>query len=419
MTLPRAVDTHPRLVRHANRLLPRLWRMRVLPPPDLQEATIEAQAMRSTGLSDFGDEWFRKPLRRLLPALREEANLNPLGRIIAHGSILKVMKERLWGEALFRAHPEIRARPLPSPVVIVGPMRSGTTRLHRLLASDPRFAHLRLFEAMCPVPWPNSGKRRDPRAAYTARGWKALTWINPANAEVHPTGPMEPDEELGLLEQSLWGAQIEAQRRIPSYARWCEGEDATPAYAHMADLLRLTGWFRGDDPARPWVLKTPQHMQDLAALDRVFPDARQIFIHRDPVKVVGSACSLAWNQMVVQSDEVDPAWIGREWLHKTGHRVRTTLAVRECIDAGRQLDVGFAEMNADWRGVMRRVYAFLDMELTPGALAAMEEYLRRAEREQGFRRHRYRLEDFGLDAREVAERFAGYAAAFDIPAERA
>lgn len=419
MPLPAAADTHPRLVRHANRLLPKLWRMRVLPPPNLLEATIEAQAKRATGLSDFGDAWFREPLGRLLPALREEARLNPLGRVIAHGSVLKVLKERLWAQALFGAHPEIRARQLRAPVVIVGPMRSGTTRLHRLLAADERFAHLRLFEAMCPVPWPGSRKGRDPRVTYTGRGWKALNWINPANAQVHPTGPMEPDEELGLLEQCFWGAQIEAQRRVPSYARWCEGEDAKPAYAHMADLLRLTGWFRGDDPARPWVLKTPQHMQDLAALDRVFPDARLIFIHRDPVKVVGSACSLAWNQMVVQSDDVDPHWIGAEWLHKTGHRVETTRKIRGTIDRKRQLDIGFAEMNADWREVMRRVYGFLDMELTPTALAAMEAYLARAEREQPFRRHRYDLADFGLEAGAVAERFADYSAAFDIPAERA
>src|SRR3546814_7702400 len=85
----------------------------------------------------------------------------------------------------------------------------------------------------------------------------------------------------------------------------------------MADLLRLTGWLRGEDPAKPWLLKTPQHMLDLPALLRVFPDARIIFTHRDPAAVVGSSCSLAWNQMCLQSDYVDPRWIGREWLRKT------------------------------------------------------------------------------------------------------
>jgi hypothetical protein len=412
MPLPPATHYHPRLVRHANALLPTLWAKRLLPPPDLAEETLDAQAMRSTRLTDFGDPWFRRPLRVLLTALREEADLNAMGRMIAHGSMLKLLKERLWAQALFASQPEVRPRPIERPVVIIGPMRSGTTRLHRLLASDPRFAHLRLYEAMCPVPWPSSfRRRRDPRIAYTARGWKALNWINPANAAVHPTGALEPDEELGLLENSAWGAQIEAQRRVPTYARWCEASDATPAYRHMADLLRLAGWFRGEDPAKPWVLKTPQHMQDLAALLQVFPDARLIFIHRDPVSVVGSAASLAWHQMVVQSDRVDPHWIGGEWLHKTEHRVRTTLAVRAKLAPGQQIDVTFDAMNRDWLGVMRRVYAFLDIDIAP-AVAPMQAYVDRARREHAYTAHRYDLADFGLDEGAVRERFAGYATRF-------
>ena len=412
MPLPPATAYRPTLVRHANRVLPRLWDARLLPPPDLQEQTLDRQAMRATGLADFGDPWFRGPLRALLPALRDEARLNPIGRMIAHGSLLKTLKERLWAEALFARHPEIRARPLAAPIVIVGPMRSGTTRLHRLMASDARFAHLRLYEALCPVPWPSSfGHRRDPRIAYTARGWKALNWVNPVNAAVHPTGPLEPDEELGLLENSLWGAQIEAQRRVPSYARWCEAGDATPAHAHMADLLRLTGWFRGDDPAKPWLLKTPQHMQDLAALLRVFPDARLIFTHRDPVDVVGSACSLAWHQMVVQSDAVDAHWIGGEWLHKTEHRLHTCLAVRERLAPQQQLDIGFDEMNRDWHGAMRRVYDFIGMDIAP-AVAPMTAYVERAAREHRYAAHRYDLADFGLDAGEIRDRFASYSARF-------
>ena len=412
MPLPPATAYRPMLVRHANRVLPKLWDRRWLPPPDLSEATLDRQAIEATGLDDFGDGWFREPLRVLLPALQTEAQLNPMGRMIAHGSLLKTLKERLWAADLFARHPEIRARPLKAPIVIVGAMRSGTTRLHRLLAGDERFAHLRLYEAMCPVPWPSSFARpRDPRIAYTARGWKALNWINPAIAAVHPTGPLEPDEELGLLENSLWGAQIEAQRRVPSYARWCEAQDATPAYAHMADLLRLAGWFRGEDPAKPWVLKTPQHTQDLAALLRVWPDARLIFTHRDPVNVVGSACSLAWHQMVVQSDDVDASWIGGEWLHKTGHRIDTCLRVRETLSPDQQLDVSFEAMNRDWLGTMRRVYDFLGIDIAP-AVAAMTSYVERARREHPYATHRYDLADFGLDAADVRARFAGYSARF-------
>ena len=110
-------------------------------------------------------------------------------------------------------------------------MRSGTTRLHRLLAADPRFAHMRSFETVNPVPNPRFRPGdRDRRwiAARLALG--AVHAANPTTAYIHPSGPFEPEEELGLLVRSLWGMKHEAQWHVPSYGRWSEGQDATPAY---------------------------------------------------------------------------------------------------------------------------------------------------------------------------------------------
>lgn len=401
MALPPATAFRPWWLKGLNAGLPRLWARNLLPPPDLEEATLDRMARAETGLDDFGDDGFaRGQLRVLLTSVKAEARLNPFGTMIAHGSLLKVLKERLWAQALFARHPEILARPIVAPVIIVGQMRSGTTRIHRRLAADPRFVHLRLFEAMAPVPWPKSTPdHRDPRIRYTARGLGVLNAINPGNGATHPTGALEPDEELGLLEASFAGAQIEAQRRVPSFARHCEAADQTPAYAHLKRLLQLTGWFRGDDPARPWVLKTPQHMQDLAALLTVFPDARLIFTHRDPVAVVASSASLAWHQMVVQSDHVDPHWIGAEWLHKTAHRARTAATVRRELDPAGVLDIDYDEAEADWTGTVARLYGWLGL---PPAGEPPAEARHRA--------HHYRLEDFGLGAAQVRAAVPGYRA---------
>ncbi|QMW22026.1 sulfotransferase family protein [Sandaracinobacteroides saxicola] len=417
-TLPPATSFRPRALKALNGTLPPLWANRLLPPPDLLEHSITAMATRRTGLSDFGDDlFFRKQLRILLASLAEEARLNPLGRMLAHGQLLKVMKERLWAQALFTRHPEILDIPLAPPIVIVGPMRSGTTRLHRLLAQDTRFTALTLYESMCPVPWPSSERRaRDPRIAFTAKGLQFVNWVNPANAAVHPTGVHEVDEELGLLEASASGSQIEAQRRVPSFARYGEVTDQTPAYAHMKRLLQLRTWFRGIDPARPYVLKTPQHMQDLRALLNVFPDAKLVFTHRDPVKVVGSSASLAWNQMVVQSDDVCPYWVGQEWLHKTRLRIDVTAAVRETLPAAQVTDIHYESMERDWQGSLRTLYGWLGRELPPATLFAMQAWLVRAEREHPHRSHRYDLSDYGLCPHDIRDRFADYRESFDLAA---
>ncbi len=384
------------------------WSSGILPPADLCPDRLRALAEKDTGLSaDTHDRaFFDSQLQVLLSALHGEARLTDFGRLVSHGSLLKVMKERLWFDALLAEFPEIERIALAPPVIVVGSMRSGTTRMQRLLASDPAFTALRLYEAQAPVPSPRSftarsAGRPDPRIAQVSRALRLLASINPAILEVHPTGPMEVDEELGLLDQSLSSAMIEAQRRVPSFARHCETSDQTPAYRRMRTLLKMRCWFEGEDPSRPYVLKTPQHMQDIAALHAIFPESPLIFLHRHPVQLVASGASLAWNQMVIQSDHVDPHWVGQEWLHKTRHRLEVVKRVRETIPAHLQFDLGFEEVSADWRGAITRTYAFLGRELTPQALRAMETYVARAAAEHGYSRHRYRLEQFGISAGDV------------------
>lgn len=387
---------------------------------NLEADALLGHAMRATGLDDFGDPWFRQPLDVLLQSLREEAQLNAAGEFAAEKQFHKVLKDRLWAQMWFKRHPEILDRAIPRPVVIVGPMRSGTTRLHRLLASDQRFTHMRSFETISPVPQPDfeevlAGRRKDQRPAVAARIKQLARLANPRTLSIHPTGPFEPEEELGLLVSSMWGMKHEAQWQIPFYGRWCEGRDAEPAYRHMANLLRLVGWSQQASSIRPWLLKTPQHMLDLPALLKVFPDARLIFSHRDPQAIVGSAASLAWNQTIIYSDHADANRVGREWLHKTELQIARMRAARDQIPRDRMIDVQYDDMDRDWRGTMERIYHFLGLDIEP-AWAGMERFV---ERSQSLKRHphRYSLAEFGLSAGEVAERLGDYVGTYGIPVE--
>jgi hypothetical protein len=300
-------------------------------------------------------------------------------------------------------------------------MRSGTTRLHRLLASDARFAHMRSFETVNPIPHPDFTPGDKDRRWVTGRlAMGAVHLANPVTKHIHPSGPFEPEEELGLLVRSIWGMKHEAQWNVPSYGRWAEMQDATPAYEYMARLLKLVGWARGEDDSKPWVLKTPQHMLDLPALLKVFPDARIVFTHREPRSVVGSSCSLVWNQMIIHSDSVEADDIGREWLRKTELQVERMRKARMRIPAGQRMDVRYEDMESDWPTTMRRIYDFLDMEIEP-ALGAMTDFIDDSGRELHRHPHRYSLEAFGLEEGAVAERFRSYVEAFELQprAERA
>ncbi|MEZ5654460.1 MAG: sulfotransferase [Sphingobium sp.] len=406
------------LVGAVNRGLSTIWKKGWLDHPQIDDDHLIDRISQETGLSDFGDDWFRRPLKKMVQALHEEARLNQLGAFVAEGQIKKVLRDRLWAQHWFDTHPEILQQPLPRPVIVVGPMRSGTTRLHRLLASDERFAHMRFFEAVSPTPKPNYRRGdTDPRPLTAKRILSAVHRANPRTAAIHPTAPMEPEEELGLLVASAWGMKHEAQWMIPSYGRWSEQQDATPAYQHLAKLLRLISWARGDTAPRPWVLKTPQHMLDLPALLQTFPDARLIFIHRDPVRVVGSACSLVWNQMIIHSDHVKGGWVGREWLRKTGLQIDRMRSARDDISPSNMIDVHYSQMDSDWEQVMTRIYDFLAMDIGP-ALPAMRRYIHEATRQGKARPHRYQLAAFGLDKHTVQERFSSYIDDYDLAASK-
>ena len=409
----RFIDVADRVIRGGRRL-------GVVGPAQLDKHFLMDQAVAATGLDDFGDRWFERPFDALLESVKHEARLNAAGDFSAMKQFHHVLRDRLYAQMWFKRHPEILARPLKNPVVIVGPMRSGTTRLHRLLASDQRFAHLRSFETISPVPRPEfedvlAGEKEDFRPKLAARIMKVARLANPRTLSIHPTGPYEPEEELGLLVASMWSMKHDAQWHVPSYAQWCEGENPVEAYRHMANLLRLIGWSQQESSLRPWILKTPQHMLDLPALLEVFPDARLIFTHRDPKQVVGSAASLAWNQTIIYSDHNDPAQTGRQWLGKTATMIERMRAARDAIPRDRMIDVQYDDMETDWRGTMERVYRFLELDMAP-AVDGMQRFLDRSARLKR-RPHRYSLAEFGLRADEVDERFANYTATYGIPVE--
>ncbi len=388
----------------------------LMQPATFDKQTIMDRAAKAAGSDDFGDPWFEKPLSVLLRSLEEEARLHESGAWVAMKQCEKVLVDRLRAQQWFARHPEILARPLRNPIFIVGPMRSGTTRLHRLLSADRRFDHMRSFETITPVPYPGfTHGEYDRRITLAKRARKVADLANPHTLAIHPTGPMQPEEELGLFVNSFWGMKHEAQWHVPGYGRWCEAQDATPAYEQMARLLRLIGWSQQASSLKPWVLKTPQHMLDLDALLNVFPDARFIFTHRDPLRVVASSASLAWNQTCIYSDHADPQEVGREWLRKTRLQVERMQEGRKRIAPDRMIDVHYEAVDADWRAAMKRIYAFLGLDVDR-AWPAMEAY---RESVDAMKRqpHRYSLAEFGLSEGQVMEQLGGYMRTFGVTRE--
>lgn len=371
----------------ANRLLSALRRSRLLSPGTLDVAAIEARALRGASPAAFGrDDSWREPFAMLVGSLREEADLNPLGRAMAHGWIVMALRARIRAVSLWRARPEILEHPLAAPIVILGQMRSGTTRMQRLLACDDRFAHTRLFESLMPVP--QRARRLRARA-----GSALLHRLNPALRHIHPSHPTDAEEEFGLFDFSFGNALFEIFWRVPAFTHWWEEADARPLYGEFRALLRTIAWSRAEPADRPWILKVPRFMEDLPVLLETFPGARLICLDRDLDSVVASSASLVWNNMRIHSDSASKRWVGREWLRKTLLRRRLAEEARKARPDVPQIGIGFEAMNRDWRGEIARLYDFLGLPLTPAVLTRMTRYVANARSHLG---HRYSLAEFGL-----------------------
>ena len=387
-------------------------------PVDLSEQGLLAAARAETGLDDFGSDGFLPNLGALLDSLKHDAALNEYGRYAAMMAIVGYLKNRLRAEAFFKRHPEILARKITAPVVIIGPFRSGTTHLQRLLAADPRLLHYKFWELHNPAPrseW--DGRGRDPRIAEAEQAATGFAALNPEYAKIHHLDAMEAEEEIILLGHSFFGIGFELYWRTPSFGQWCLESDQDDAYAYMVKLMKLISWHRGDNPNKPLVLKSPQHLFNLRNLMRVLPDARLVFTHRDPVKTVASICSLHWNYCLLTTEKLSREWIGQEWMRKTAIQFERVIADRASISPAQQLDAQYRDLNKDWKREVRRVLDFAGMPFTAESEQAMQTYLARSNEAPAHGGHKYRLADFGLERERVRNQFADYCARYGIAEE--
>ncbi len=387
------------LATRANDFLGKAWERGWLPPPELDPQALwvlaakpygsRAEAAEHGGRSEEDVADFRERLARLIASIDAQADLNPLGRAMAWGQLSRVVKNRLAFGALWLERPELLETPLAAPIIVIGHMRSGTTRIHTLLAADPALSHTRYCDAYHPVPG-RLGMNRVKAAMELAM----LGLLNPWMQSIHPMAPAAVEEELAWLSAALHHSIYESQWHIPAYSAWSEARDPAPVYREFARILKTDAAHRGL-AGRPRVLKVPAFAEDLATLLALFPDARLVLAEREREAVLKSAISLAANQMAMQSDSCCLEAIEARWRHKIALReARMGEALegwhgpiaRACFDA----------LNADWETAIARCYADLGLPLSAPALAAMRKLMAASETGQ-HRAHSAQLARFAMD----------------------
>ncbi len=380
------------------------------PAPPFEPEALLAAAREQTGLDDFGDGWFREPLDVLCRAIPEEAGLSAAGRVMAAGSLVGMLANRLRVEDLLRRHPEIEDIPIDRPIVIAGLPRTGTTHLHNLLSADPALRSLPYWESLEPVPAQIPPPDPDPRIERAAMATGFTDVVMPHFKAMHEMTPDHVHEEIQLLAITLATMLLETQWHVPSYRDWFKATDQTPAYAYLRRILQALQWLRGGER---WVLKSPQHLEQFGVLRAVFPDATVVCTHRDPVAVTASLVTMVSYGARTSQERPDPTRTGRYWAERVEDLLTACVRDRELLPAGQSVDVRFNDFMADEWGTVEQIYAVADQPLPASSREAMQTYVR--EHPRG--RHgkvRYDLTTFGLDPAEREEALAGYRHRFGV-----
>jgi hypothetical protein len=384
------------------------------------ELTVDAvceAAVARTGLDDFGQDDFRERLGVQLAEMDADRERTGLGRMLWFGDCVRNAANRLLIRDLLKRHPEILDMRIEKPVIVVGLPRSGTTHLVNVLAADTRFRSLPLWESYEPVPNPKEPAEVDgidPRWTRCQQAWEAMKTGAPLIAAMHPMEPDHVHEENELMAPDFSNYNLEWVARAPLWRDYYLAHDQTPHYAYMKTVLQILQWYR---PRERWVLKSPQHLEQLGPLMRTFPDATIVVTHRDPVAVVQSTITMLAYGARTSYHATKPQWYRDYWTDRIGRLLDASLRDRDVLPARRTVDVLFHEYMADEMGTLERVYDCASIELTCQARTEIETY--RAAHPRGKEgRVVYDLRrDFATTADEIRSRFGVYLDRFPVRIE--
>ncbi|MFL6123473.1 sulfotransferase family protein [Actinophytocola sp.] len=362
-----------------------------------------AAAREKTGLTDFGDEWFVEPLRVLVGALTTEARLSELGLALTHRRLVALLADRLRLRRLHREHPEVLAEDVTVAAEICGLPRTGSTLLHRLLASSPHVTSTLSWETSYPIPFPGEGPDAATRKRHARDRARLFLEMTPEFGDIHTIEWDGPEEDVILMDRTFTSMSFDSFYQVPTYGLWLRKVDQGPAYRELREWLQVLQWQNPARRGRPWVLKSPHHLTAVETVLDTFPGCRIVMTHRSPVKAVPSYASMTSAICHQYSDEVDRVAIGRYWRDRFVTTLREFQAVR-ARRPDRFVDVRFADVVADPIATASRVMAELGLPAEPDAFAA---YLAR-NREQRHGSHTYTAADFGLSEKELARDFAFY-----------
>jgi hypothetical protein len=379
---------------------------------DLSVEAVLAKASEETGLDDFGPDDFRERLALWLSEPDRDPDRTNLGRLMVFNDCVRHASNRLRIHRLLKEHPEIHDLEISAPIIVIGLPRSGTTHLVNLIAADSRLRSMPLWEGQAPVAEENATRGHDdPRWIRCQQAWEQMQAVAPLVAAMHPMNPDHVHEELELMLPDFASYNQEWVGRVPKWAAYYRAHDQRPHYAYLKTALKILQWTM---PRDRWVLKSPQHLEQMGPLVETFPDATFVVTHRDPVAVIQSAATMTCYGARMSYKTTDPEWYLDYWSRRIHQLLSASVRDRHRLPEERTIDVLFHEFMADDFAMLERIYEVAGLPMTETARREIRSHLEEHPRGRHGRVVYDLSEDFGAEPARVREPFGFYLERFAV-----
>lgn len=305
---------------------------------------------------------------------------------------------------------------IDEPIFVLGVPRSGTTRLHQVLAQDDQFTTFRTWECLFAPSVTQRlfflGLARIDRA-LGAPGAKLVRWVErrafAGLDDVHPMGLTTPEEDYFALMPVL--SCFILALPFPGFEHiWRVGRFDADLSAHERE--RLLDFYEAclkrhlyvHGPSKRLLSKNAAFASWAQGLAGRFPDARFIVSLRDPVETVPSQLSSIGSGLAFFGVPANSQPVRQRLTAQLAFYYENLDRLREQLPARRHAALGMKDLRSGLGELITTIYARFGLRLSPAFIQVLAQEDGRARRYQST--HRYSLEQFGLSSASLYERFA-------------
>ena len=368
-------------------------------------ARLVRKAKEKADFDSFEDPRTVEGISELFHAYDHDGQLSLVGKVALSRDALTTLTNRLIIEKQRMRTPDIARQTIEKPIVVLGLPRTGTTLLHNLLTQDPQNRGPLGWEIMYPYKR-NTAREREALIDASAKRMAWIEWLSPKIQHIHEVNPRLPQECIAITSYTFESFLFETMCRIPSYQRWLAKRDLVASYEFHRRFLQHLQY---GEECRAWVIKAPTHLFAVKALLTVYPDAHIVQTHREPTTALASLASLILALRQAFSTHQDQVAIGEEMLERWSKAVETAMEHRDALSTGSHVwqDLSYRDLTEDPVASIEHLYDGFGRSLSGVAADRMRTFLASSPKGK-FGTHRYSLEDFEIDERQVRERFQRY-----------